>query len=167
MFKYFKQKYNTWKINKELIKITKSLIQYKINRKECIALLTLLDVAKFIDYNPYNGISVTISVRYYNIEILTDKLISTNYLLRKGSALPLDWDNVIEKSITLDRFFISNDTYLDITKSVIKFKKQALLLCELMKDSDTEEFGIHDHNRRMLTNIFNNIIKITISLIKI
>ena len=140
---------------------------YKLNRKLCVALLTELNVVKFSKYDPHIGLSTNLKVRYTNIDDYVIKMKSAIRWLRLKNMIQPTWETgVTEVAISLDRFLVSsNGYYTDKQKSVDNFKHTALRLCELMVESDTAEFGLHEHNARMTTMMFSNIIEVTKVLI--
>jgi hypothetical protein len=128
------------------------------NRKLCLEVALALDVTKYKNYNPINGLSVLITTKYLDIESYTKKVKLTSLVLRENKMIPTSWDNVSTNTITLDRFLISSDGYyLDIEKAITKFKLACIELCTLLMDSDTAIYGIHEHNLRMLTMMLINI----------
>ena len=158
--------YKKWRIKKLLVKYN-DLDQYTFNRIKCIELLNILDHEEFNTYIPKNGMSITIEVRYIDIGVYIDKIVNTISIIKKGNPIPINWDDVNEVKISLDRFFIVDGHYSNVAKNINLFKTHSLKLCELLEDSDILDYGLPEHNKRMLLKLIYNICLITIGLIKI
>lgn len=132
------------------------------NRVECINVLLELDVMEFKKYQPNIGLTRNIFTRYGSISEYDSKVRKTILILKQGKAIKPDWDSVNEVEMSLDRFFVSEDGfYIDIEKSVKRFKESCMELCETLSLSDNAEHGIHEHNLRMLTKLLINIREVT------
>lgn len=155
-------------------KIKQSATHIPINKPSralCEELLNQLDVELFANtYRPNRGMSVAISVPYKSIEAYVSALKEFNYLIKNEYPISPDWNaNDVEYHTTLDRFLSSSKDgyYLDLERILGKFKHEALLLCQLMKESDTATYGLHEHNLRMLTKLFINMRSLLTQLVDV
>lgn len=159
--------YKKWKIRKLLVMYDKNFDNHAFNRSKCVDILNLLDVDRLNKYDPSIGAAISITSRYWDIYTYIKKINTTIVMLRREKIIPINWDDVVERNLTLDRFFILDGYYCDVKKSVLEFKTCSLELCELLENSDGAEYGVNEHNRRMLTKIVNNICLIAIKLVTI
>jgi len=152
---------------KTLIELQKDLSPLQPNRRACQAMLTQLRPDFFYHYNPRQG-AQRVEFFYANIEEYTNKLKEINRQIRNEKAISPDWLAEIRHSVkTVDSFFVSADKhYLDPAKAVAEFKLYALELCHLMQESDTAAHGLHEHNLRMLTQLFVNLRVVTRRLVE-
>jgi len=153
-------------LKQKINRITKDLSPYNLNREILLELLNTLKIKPFSHYLPVVGLVVYLDVRYFNIDLYVKKIIATNNLLSKGDFVPVNWDSATPQLITLDRFLIADEHYVDVQKNIASFKKQCILLCELMESSDDADYGLPEHNKRMLIKLFNNLIEITKALLQ-
>lgn len=136
------------------------------NRKQCEELLSLFDPDSFAVYDPVAASVVALSIGFPNIVELAEKIEKTSLLLVEEKPIPRSWLKLTEREVSLDRFIsIRGDHYINVVESVARFKKAGLELCALMQKSDTETAGIHEHNLRMLTRLFQTMQGLTIQLL--
>ncbi|EKD22614.1 MAG: hypothetical protein ACD_84C00038G0011 [uncultured bacterium] len=137
----------------------------RTTRKICEEYLGLLSPSIFNAYKPPNGLITFVRTPYKNLGEFTKKLIATNLLLKQSSIITPDWDNGAYRNITVDRFLITSEGfYADNVKAIADFKQAGLELCKLMVESDTAEFGKDEHNSRMLTKLFINLLEVAVKL---
>jgi hypothetical protein len=138
------------------------------NRLICLGVLNELDVSRFVNYKPEDGLNIYIKPLYPGIGNYAIKLKEINLMIKQGTIIP---SNIIisnVRNISLDSFLVNTDGfYVDINSTIFEFRKQAITLCNLMEDSDTAETGIHAHNARILTKLFNDILLITSKLVEV
>ena len=156
-----------WKIGRIIKQVNTTIMPYALNRKECLVLLQALNINNLNSYTPILGISILITVRYPDIDVYSDMLTIAIRTIKKGKALPVKWDLSTERTISLDRFLISEGHYVDIVSTVKKFKELSIELCNIMENSDDAEYGLDEHNKRMLIPFLNSVRLITTELIKI
>ena len=156
-----------WKIGRIIKQVNTTIMSYALNRKECLVLLQALNINNLNSYTPILGISILITVRYPDIDVYSDMLTIAIRTIKKGKALPVKWDLSTERTISLDRFLISEGHYVDIVSTVKKFKELSIELCNIMENSDDAEYGLDEHNKRMLIPFLNSVRLITTELIKI
>lgn len=149
-------------------KETSQLTEHQPSRKLCEALFTELSPAQFKEYEPYVGGSHAMSPLYPGIELYTAKMKELTRLVKQDRTIPPDWNDAVMLDTVVDRFFVSTDGYyLDIIKAVTDYKEAGLQLCIAMTPSDTETYGVHEHNLRMLTKLFVNMRHTTTALINV
>jgi len=156
-----------WKLRRILKKIN----AISIYHPETFLLLQLVRLLKpklFSRYKHDLGLSFSLTTRYTNIELLNLKIKEANRYLKKKASIPISFDSLTERVVSIDRFLISNDnTYVNIEESLTEFQTQALfLLTELNKIEDSE-YGIEAYNFRILTKFLINIKEVTTKLIEI
>lgn len=156
----------------QTVKDTSQLSEHKPGRQICEELFSQLDPKQFKGYNPYYGMGVKFYPLYPNIDSYTNKLKELNRLIKQEKPIPPDWNDSVENEVSVDRFMISSDGfYTDILQSVSQFQEAGYNLCLSLKESDTEQFGMQEHNLRVLTKLFVNMrstatILINVSLTK-
>ena len=139
--------------------------EYEPNRKLLESLINTLDPTLFTKYTPSFGLSITIISQYPDIGEYLLKLRKTTYLLKKNDIIPSTWaveDNV---TLSLDRWLMSNGYYSSVVNDITDYKKNVVLLCELLKESDGAMSGINASNLRMLTKMVINLTNLTKQLI--
>jgi hypothetical protein len=156
--------FNTFKL-KRLLKTKISDITP--NRRLLVMLLNELRPEAFSNYRPTTGLTESLNVRYSDIGNYIEKIVLTNAILRKKEGLPNTWDTGKENETTLDKWLVADGYYVDVVMAISDFKNNALMMCELMADSDTAQYGVPEHNLRMLTKMFVNATHVTKKLIEI
>jgi hypothetical protein len=164
-FGKFRQMMEYHQIKKDVSQLT----EYQPSRQLCEKLFMQLNPVHFLEYEPFLGISCTITPLYSNIEIYTLKLKEFTRLVKQERPISPDWNaDIIAVDTNMDRFFISTDGYyLDLVKSVSIFKEAGLQLCTTMNASDIETHGVQEHNLRILTKLFVNMRHTTTALINV
>ncbi len=128
-------------------------------RMLCVEQLRRLTPERFMHYRPASGLGVKLSVSYPNIDVYAQSLRELALLVESDRAVSPTQVKEAEHSVTLDRFLTSADGfYLDVVSAVSKFKAHALHLCEALEAGDYESAGLAEHNTRMLTKLFSNVL---------
>ncbi|WP_144106720.1 hypothetical protein [Paraburkholderia sp. BCC1886] len=139
---------------------------FQPNRKLLENLLLHLDVGLFEDYRHSYGAGRAISTLFPKIDLYNAELLKLKAAVARESILGHQWSTIDTQQVPLSQFFTSHDGfYLDVPKELITFKENALILCRLMQSSDTADFGLHEHNLRMLTKLLVNLRQIAVALI--
>jgi len=137
-------------------------------RGRCTVMLNEITTAQFALYHVSSGNAYTVKVPERSIDGYIERLRkarTTVHLDRILNANDFNWDAV---TVTVDEFFISSDGYYqDVEKAVERLKKAALDLCAESEKTDDAEYGIHEHNRRLLTKLFINLQELSEALIDV
>ena len=149
--------FQRWRLSNLVTDINSTAENYALNRLECLSILELIELSKLEKYTPMNGLSTIVISRFQDIDVYNRMLIQAVTFVKTSRGIPVTWDTGIERSMSLDRFLISDGHYVDIVKSVATFKVYAIDLCKLMEDSDDAEYGLLEHNKRMLVPFLNSV----------
>ncbi|SAK59289.1 hypothetical protein AWB81_01820 [Caballeronia arationis] len=149
-----------------LRKQTVALSNYHPGRKTLEDLLRTLDVARFASFRNSHAVGIEIKPFYPTIDVYQREIkIINSYLTREG-ALPTTWATLDARPMGLDHFFTSAEGfYLNVADSLAAFKRDALILCTLMENSDNAALGVHEHNLRMLTKLLVNVRLLVLTLV--
>ena len=128
-------------------------------RMQCAEQLRRLTPERFIHYRPASGLGVKLSVCYPNIDVYARHLREIALLVESGGAVSPTQVKDADHVLTLDRFLTSADGYyLEVVPVVTQFKAHALHLCEALEAADYTTHGLPEHNLRMLTKLFSNVL---------
>jgi hypothetical protein len=137
------------------------------HRKDCMLLLVAMDPAYFFHYDAMNGMSLTVKPMFVNIELYTKKLGEVAKLLEQEKAVPVSWVQAVDKEISVDRFLTTEaGHYMDVRLGLSRFRDNAIKVCTLLEKSDYEDFGIHEHNLRMLLKLLINLKELIVEINK-
>jgi hypothetical protein len=137
------------------------------HRKECILLLVAMDPAYFFHYDAMNGMSLTVRPMFTNIELYTKKLSEVAKLLEQEKPIPGSWVQPVDKEVSVDRFLTTEDGhYMDVRLGLSRFRDNAIKVCKFLEKSDYEDFGIHEHNLRMLLKLLLNLKELIVEINK-
>lgn len=138
------------------------------NRVRCLQLLYRLQPQLFSAYSARIGQTVLVTVPYQHIDQYVTALREASQMVRDDRAVPADWPSRAEHRVSLDRFLTSTDGYyLNPQEAVERFKTVAAQLCEAMEASDELNFGVPEHNLRMLTRLLINLQSLTQALLDV
>jgi hypothetical protein len=154
---------------KFILKKFSNVSAVKPERKFCEKLFNELNVDLFIFYKNANGSMVQLETYFPNIDQYTKKIAEIIQQLRQEKAITPEWYDRGEGNISLDRFLVSEDGYYfsNLSYELVRFKQNVLTLCQLMEKSDTETYGLYEHNLRMLTKLFINLRNIAMVMINV
>jgi hypothetical protein len=134
-------------------------------RVQCSEQLRRLTSERFIHYRPASGLGVQLKVCYPNVDVYAQKLREAALVVQEEKAISPAEVAEPSHATTVDRFLTSADGfYLDIPQAVERFKTNALHLCEAMEASDYVTHGLPEHNLRMLTKLFSNLLVVATHL---
>lgn len=135
----------------------------------CYELTQLIDLVALENYNANAGAALWMTPLYSNIELYTQRLKETYYLLRDNRVIAPDWAaNLVPQRVSFDRFLVSNDGhYVDVQTAIGEFRKASIQLTEFMKGVDTVTPGIMEHNLRMLTKLFTSLREVLLAMVDI
>lgn len=165
LLKKFLRKYQLKKIT-----VTYSnLSNHGTHRSFCLELMQHLDSVFYTKYSSKNVSGINVSVLFPDIQKYTQRIREINRLLKQEKTISNDWCSYNEVVVNIDSFLVnSNGFYISSVVDVIEdFKQQCIILCNLMEKSDTELYGVHEHNLRVLTKLFINIRHLAFVLINI
>ena len=137
-------------------------------RAACEALLKELQPERFNQYQVSSG-SPKISVLYGNLDTYIAKIKEFTKTIKQDKLIPVDWYIITPQQISLDEFLTTSSTgyYLNIVKELALLQDVGLKLCQCLLLADTEEYGQHEHNLRILTKLFVNLRQIIMVLLKV
>ncbi|MNU19601.1 hypothetical protein D3C71_78320 [compost metagenome] len=134
-------------------------------RMLCVDELRRLTPERFIHYRPVDGLGVRLDVCYTSVDVYCQALRDFSVQIQEERAVSPTQVVEPSSSVSLDRFLISSDGYyLEPVSSIAMFKERALHLCDTMESSDYVEAGLAEHNARMLTKLFTNMLALTTCL---
>jgi len=134
-------------------------------RMLCVEELRRLTPEWFLYYRPEAGLGVYVKVCYPNIDAYAQALREFADLIKEERPISPTQVKEADTVLTLDRFLTSADGfYLDVVAAVAKYKACALHLCEALEAGDYAEHGLPEHNLRMLTKLFSNVLTLTSQL---
>jgi hypothetical protein len=137
------------------------------HRKDCMLLLVAMDPAYFFHYDAMNGMSLTVKPMFTNIELYTKKLSEVAKLMEQEKPVPVSWVQPTDKEVSVDRFLTTeNGHYMDVRLGLSQFRDNAIKVCTLLEKSDYEDFGIHEHNLRMLLKLLINLKELIVEINK-
>ena len=164
---FFWKWYRQYRYNKTLQQAER-LKDVENERQRALALLNELTPAQFSLYEVSHGMAATIAVPDSDIDTYIERIKRLQRQLVSNRLLQPDDFNWSLKSTTLDRFFVSTTGfYQDTEKAVERLKKAATGLCEVAAKTDQAEFGVDEHNRRLLTKLFINVQSVSKALIEV
>lgn len=160
-----------WCLRRNLAK-TVAAIEANTNKEphrvRCMKMLTAIPVDQFALYHSSSGQSLTIEVPDNCLDHYIERINSITKIVEKEKPLPSIDISVEMKTLTVDNFLVSADGYyLDAEKAVARFKAAGLQLCAAMENTDDAEFGIHEHNRRIVSKLFINMRELSRTLIDV
>lgn len=137
-------------------------------RVTAIAALDSLFPEQYSQYKVRNGEAVTMTSVYPNIEEYTNKLREAAIAIKYGRTIKPHWLPGPAKEIDVDGFLVSSTGfYLDNEQAVERFKNTALEFCEQLKKTEGQEFGVQEHNSRMLTKLLANLCVVSNALVEV
>jgi hypothetical protein len=112
-----------------------------------------------------NGVFISTCV--FNIARFVTVLKQITMTIKKNEALDSDRYALVMVDKTLDQFFISDDGYYIESTYIYEFVEEALKLCELMEGAESAEYGVQEHNLRILTKTFASLKSILTGLLQV
>jgi hypothetical protein len=153
---------------KKTLKETERLREVQNERHRATALLNEIMSAQFSLYEVSHGVATTIKVPDGDIDSYIERIKHIQRQLVNNRTLQAEDFSWSLKSTTLDQFFVSTTGfYQDAERAVERLKKAALDLCEAAAKTDQAEFGVEEHNRRLLTKLFINVQTVSKALIEV
>lgn len=137
------------------------------NRELCLELIAGFKELNDRNYNPLAASGVFVSSCVSNIAKFVTVLRQANMTIKKSEALDGDKYALAMVEMTLDQFFISDDGYYIESTYIYEFVEEALKLCELMEGAESAEFGVQEHNLRILTKTFASLKSILTGLLQV
>lgn len=152
----------------KIIKAVEANSNKEPQRIRCMKMLQAIPVVLFEHYHSSSGQSLTISVPDACLDHYIERIKSITKIVEKELPLPSIDISVEMKTLTVDNFLVSADGYyLDAEKAIARFKAAGLKLCAAMENTDDAEFGIHEHNRRIVSKLFINMREVSHTLIDV
>lgn len=154
---------------KRLLKEQLTVPANKPSRQVCRALIKELHEELFRFYKPAMGKTRMGVFLYPNIDLYTVKLREYYHLVVREKPIPNDWSEGLQEVHTsVDWFLTSADGfYLNVELAVSQFRQAALLLLEALAQADDVDYGVYEHNFRMLSKLFINLRSVTEDLIAV
>jgi hypothetical protein len=160
-----------WWMKRQYLKVrllNPKYTDHKASREALESLLHHLDDASYKFYTQQSDGGVEVTVFYNTIDEYRTEMKQLGLRMMNDQMIQTSWADQNERVVKLGRFLTSKEGfYLDVGDAVHGFKHEALVLCALMEKSDHAQFGVHEHNRRMLLKFFANLRALTIMLIDI
>lgn len=131
-------------------------------------MLAEIDSTRFGDYHSSSGESTPLSAPDKCMDDYIERIKSVTKIVQKEAALPSIDISPEMKELTVDSFLVSADGYyLDAEKAIERFKQAGLNLCQAMEPSDTAEYGVYEHNRRIASKLFTNIREVAKTMVEV
>lgn len=137
------------------------------NRELCLELIAGFKELSDKNYSPLAANGIFINAVVPNIAKFIPLLKQINASIRKDEALDATKYNWVMVNITLDQWFVSDDGYYIDSSSIYDFVEESLRLCELMEGAESAEFGVQEHNLRILTKTFVSLKSILTGLLEV
>lgn len=137
-------------------------------RQKNVMLLERLNPDQFSLYHFDHGVGVFFQTPYATIDKYAEKLKEASQIVRREKVISPGWVESNLSRVSVDGFLTSTEGfYLDNALAVKRFRDYALELCVAMEPADEAEYGVYEHNERMLTKLMNNIQLTTEALIEV
>lgn len=134
----------------------------------CEKMLHEITVPQFALYHSSSGQSTSITVPDSCMDNYIERIRSITKIVEKEVPLPSIDISAEMKVLTVDSFLVSADGYyLDAEKAVERFKVAGLKLCAAMEKSDLAEYGVNEHNRRIVSKLFINMREVSKALVEV
>lgn len=127
-------------------------------RERCEVALRSLDLPNTIEISAIKAQCVRINPCYASIETYIERLNMFNKMVLRKHPITALLFNGRPSGVDLDLFFVSEDNhYLDKFDAIVKFHNAAQELCENLAKSDGVQFGVQEHNARVLMSLLQNV----------
>lgn len=148
--------------------LSPKLTDYKASRQALESLLEHLDEKRFVHFTQADAIGTQFGAYYNTIDEYRQQMKQVALQFMNEQMIQTSWADQTERVVKLERFLTSKDGfYLDVVSAIHDFKHEALILCALMEKSEQAQWGVQDHNRRMLLRFFANLRQLTTSLVDV
>jgi hypothetical protein len=137
------------------------------NRELCLELIQGFKELSDQNYSPLAANGIFINALVPNIAKFNPLLKQINFAVKQGESLDAMKYNLVLVNMTLDQFFISEDGYYIETSEIYTFVEESQKLCELMEGAESAEFGVQEHNLRILTKTFVSLKSILTGLLEV
>jgi hypothetical protein len=138
-----------------------------VTRKECLALLGLLNPVVLNNYIPGEWMDVRLNMLYPHLDSLNERITKFKYHVTRGEPIGNTAIPDYRLQVTFDEFMTSKDGYhTNIVAALTEFKHQASALCEQLQDVDIASTGEAAHHLRILAPILIDIRKLSLVIIK-
>lgn len=137
------------------------------NRELCLELIQGFKELSDKNYSPLAASGIFINAVVSNIAKFVPLLKQMNNIIARGEALDATKFNWVLVNMTLDQFFVSDDGFYIESANIYDFVEEALRLCELMEGAESAEFGVQEHNLRILTKTFVSLKSILSGLLEV
>lgn len=128
-------------------------------REKCLQALASLDLPNPINYDVFAADATDIEPLYPKIDVYTRHLNDFDLLVRNDKVVKVLWLQVTPIKTNVDLFFVDSEGfYMDPFTAMVAFHDAARNLCENLVKGEGLEFGVQEHNLRILTNLLNNVI---------
>lgn len=154
---------------KRALKRAKAITGQRPERAALQELFTYLRPELFTAYKVHSGASTRMAVWTPNIDAYTSKLKEATALVAREQAVRPTWvGDAPHRDVSVDRFLESHDGYyVDQFKAVSEFRSAVLALCHALQPSDHLQYGVYEHNLRMLTRLLVNLRAVGIALMEV
>lgn len=165
--------FHTWRLRRQatrLLQASRDIKTVHTQRFICEKLLAMLDPQRFARYRADIGAGVRIHVFARNVEQYADLLRRASAeVIKEAPMNPASWGSYAgESNIPVDRFLVSSDGYyIDYPKAIAAFRNAGLQLCQALEPSDEAEYGVYEHNLRVLTKLLQNLREVTAALLDV
>lgn len=117
-------------------------------------------------FNPMYASAIKLEVPAENINKFISMLLRYCNTMQVGEAIKPTDCFLTKTEMTLDKFF-TDETNRYISQEELKvFHKEALRLCSLTESGEKSEFGIDEHNFRILSKVFVGIKQVCDAVVK-
>lgn len=158
LLSFFKRVFNRVSFQRAAEKVT-ILGDQLTERQRCLKILEAINTDQFALYHHNgSGLGVVVRVPYHTIDEYTDSLISLTRAMGRNNVVARPDFESLTKEVPLDTFFSSRDGYyIDVEKSVIRFRRIALDMCNRLEQSDVEDTGTIAYYGRIYGPLLRNI----------
>lgn len=164
---FFWKWYLQYRYRQTLKKVERSR-ELENERQRTITLLQEVSPVQFSLYEVSRGVATNVTVPDRDIDTYIERIKRIQRQLHNNRMLQAEDFSWSLNTVTLDRFFVSTTGfYQDPEKAVARLKTAALGMCEIAAKTDQAEFGVDEHNRRLLTKLFLNVQALAKTLIEV
>jgi hypothetical protein len=152
-----------------LTRIHQDIPPHKANRQVVEDFVKELNPDFFTNYKPTMGKQRQGVFLYPNIENYTNKVVELTRLIKQEKPIATDWaEGVKEAHTSVDWFLTSADGYyINVHTAVHAFGQAVYNLCVALSPSDNVQYGVYEHNFRMLNKLFINLRSVMEDLIAV
>lgn len=126
-------------------------------RQLCELKLKKLQLMRFELYSPELHGQQIVPALFSTLSVYAKEMRMITKVVEEGNMILPQMVNLQESKVTLDSLLCTGGGfYEDPVNSVASFNTAGLALCQALASSDQATHGLEEHNKRMLTKLFDN-----------